>query len=98
MTAKPMVDAIRLSPDDSVATVLRAVVRGERLRIGAGDAVTTIEAVENVPLCHKIALVALSPGDRILKYGEIIGEATQAIRPGAHVHIHNLKSLRARAK
>jgi hypothetical protein len=94
MTATPAMDAIRLSPDDNVATVLRAVKRGERLVIGN----TIIEALENVPLCHKIALVALKPGDRILKYGETIGEATAAVRPGAHVHIHNLKSLRARAR
>ncbi|MSP48369.1 MAG: hypothetical protein EXQ95_03470 [Alphaproteobacteria bacterium] len=91
-------DAIRLSPDDSVATVLRAVSRGERVRIGGGGADIVLEAIENVPLCHKIALMALRPGDRILKYGEPIGEATQAIRPGGHVHVHNLRSLRARAR
>ena len=98
MAENPGMDAIRLSPDDSVATVLRAVTRGEKLRIGSGGAVTVIEAVENIPLCHKIALVALGRGDRILKYGEPIGEATQAIRPGCHVHVHNLRSLRARAR
>ncbi len=91
-------DAIRLSPDDNVATLLRAVAKGERLSVGSGDTVTEIEAIENVPLCHKIALAGLKPGDRILKYGEPIGEATATIRPGAHVHVHNLRSLRARAR
>jgi altronate dehydratase small subunit len=95
---EPELDAIRLSPQDGVATVLRAVARGERLRIGSGEDVVEIEAIENIPLCHKIALAPHAPGDRILKYGEPIGEATQAIRPGGHVHIHNLRSLRARAK
>ena len=98
MTTKPAMDAIRLSPEDDVATVLRAVARGETIRVGSGAEVATIEAIENVPLCHKIALVPMAAGDRIRKYGEIIGEATQSIRPGAHVHIHNLRSLRARAK
>ncbi|MBM3533271.1 MAG: hydrolase [Alphaproteobacteria bacterium] len=88
-------DAIRLSPDDNVATLLRAAKRGERLEIGGGAGV---EAADDIPLCHKIALVALQPGDRIRKYGETIGEATAAIQPGAHVHIHNLRSLRARAR
>jgi altronate dehydratase len=87
-------DAIRLSPNDNVATLLRAARRGERLEIGGAR----IEAIDDIPLCHKIALVALQPGDRILKYGETIGEATAAIRPGAHVHVHNLRSLRARAR
>jgi len=88
-------DAIRLSPDDNVATLLRAAKRGERLDIGDG---ASVEAIEDIPLCHKVALAALQPGDRILKYGETIGEATAPIRPGAHVHVHNLKSLRARAR
>ena len=94
----PMVDAIRLSPEDGVATVLRPVGRGERIRVGCGETVSALEAMQDVPLCHKIALQAISPGDRIFKYGEAIGEATSAIRPGEHVHIHNLRSLRARAK
>ncbi len=94
----PMMDAIRLSPEDGVATVLRPVGRGERIRVGCGDAVSALDAIQDVPLCHKIALQAIAPGDRILKYGEAIGEATSAIRPGEHVHIHNLRSLRARAK
>ncbi|MBM3547693.1 MAG: hypothetical protein FJX54_12135 [Alphaproteobacteria bacterium] len=94
MSAKPASDGIRLSPDDSVATVLRAIRKGETIVVGN----TSLEAIDDIPLCHKIALVALQPGDRILKYGETIGEATAAIRPGAHVHIHNLRSLRARAR
>lgn len=87
-------DAIRLSPDDNVATLLRAVAKGERVRVGT----TEIEAGEAIALCHKIALTDLKPGDRIVKYGDPIGEVTQAIKAGAHVHVHNLRSLRARAK
>jgi len=87
-------DAIRLSPDDNVATLLRAVTKGERVRVGD----VAVQAAENIALCHKIALVDLKPGDRVLKYGDPIGEATQAIAAGAHVHVHNLRSLRARAK
>lgn len=88
-------DAIRLSPDDNVATLLRAVAKGEKVRVGA---TMDVEAGEAIALCHKIALEDIKPGDRILKYGEPIGEATQAIRAGAHVHVHNLRSLRARAR
>ena len=91
-------DAIRLSPEDNVATLLRAVARGEKVRIGGGEATLVVEAGEPIALCHKIALADLGPGDRILKYGEPIGEATAAIRAGAHVHVHNLRSLRARRR
>jgi len=87
-------DAIRLSPEDNVATLLRAVAKGDKVRVGT----TEIEAGEAIALCHKIALIDIEPGDRIVKYGDPIGEATQAIKAGAHVHVHNLRSLRARAK
>lgn len=97
MTGKPVMDAIRLSAKDGVATMLRPAARGERLSVG-GEGAVEIEAAEDVPLCHKIALAAHAPGDRIFKYGEPIGEAVQAIAVGAHVHIHNLRSLRARGK
>lgn len=89
-------DAIRLSAEDNVATLLRAVAKGERVQVG-GAAAAEVVAAQDIALCHKIALVALAPSDRIFKYGEPIGEATQAIAVGAHVHIHNLRSLRGRA-
>jgi hypothetical protein len=34
----------------------------------------------------------------VVKYGEPIGEATTTIRPGSHVHIHNLQSRRVRPR
>lgn len=45
-----------------------------------------------IPMAHKIARHAIAAGDTILKYGMPIGIATQDIAPGAHVHIHNIRS------
>lgn len=98
MTDRPTIDAIRIDPADNVGTVLRPVGRGETIAIGCGGVVSELDVREDIPLCHKIALSQLSPGDRILKYGETIGEATAKIQPGAHVHVHNLRSLRARVR
>jgi altronate hydrolase/galactarate dehydratase len=39
---------------------------------------------------HKIAVAAIAPGANVIRYGQIIGVATQAIAPGQHVHSHNL--------
>ena len=39
---------------------------------------------------------AIAQGEPILKYGKVIGQATQPIRVGQHVHIHNVEALRAR--
>ena len=38
---------------------------------------------------HKIATRAIPAGQAVLKFGQIIGTATQDIAPGAHVHTHN---------
>jgi altronate hydrolase len=38
---------------------------------------------------HKLARRAVAKGAPVIKYGQIIGAATAAIAPGAHVHSHN---------
>jgi hypothetical protein len=43
-------------------------------------------------MAHKIARRAIAPGETIRKYGMPIGIATQGIAPGAHVHVHNIRS------
>lgn len=40
---------------------------------------------------HKVALVDIEPGERILKYGQSIGVASTRIRAGSHVHTHNVR-------
>jgi altronate dehydratase small subunit len=52
---------------------------------------------EDIPAGHKVAIHDIRAGSTVCKYGEPIGRATTAIRRGAHVHVHNLESLRARA-
>ena len=43
----------------------------------------------HVPLGHKIATEDMAVGTAILKFGQIIGYATQPIALGAHIHSHN---------
>lgn len=77
---------IRIEPDDHVAITLRPVAAGESLSVG-GIAVT---AHTDIPSGHKIALVPVITGEEVRRYGWPIGRATAAIRPGDHVHSHNL--------
>lgn len=67
-----------------------------RQRIAAGDTVL-IEGVPvvlavDLPIGHKLARSAIAAGQKIVKYGAPIGVATQAIAPGEHVHVHNVRS------
>jgi altronate hydrolase len=49
-----------------------------------------IAALGPVPAGHKIATAAVAAGVPVRKYGQILGFAIEAIRPGEHVHTHNL--------
>ena len=41
---------------------------------------------------HKYALCDIQVGENVVKYGQPIGHATQAISAGEHVHSHNMKT------
>ncbi len=80
---------------DSVAVAVTDLnpgpVDGAVLKTGERLHATVSEAV---PLGHKFALADLAAGAEVIKYGVRIGIATQAIKPGEHVHVHNLRSAR----
>ena len=58
------------------------------------DETITIDALDAVPLGHKIALRDINNGDTVLKYGYDVGRAVADIAKGRHVHVHNLKTNR----
>jgi antitoxin (DNA-binding transcriptional repressor) of toxin-antitoxin stability system len=84
-----------LAASDNVATLLQAANAGDEVVIAVGGKEVRVTALEAIALGHKIALADLARGERILKYGECIGQATAPIARGAWVHIHNLRSMRA---
>lgn len=43
-----------------------------------------------VPRGHKVATRALRAGETVLRYGQSIGQATEDIPAGGHIHSHNL--------
>ncbi len=56
------------------------------------DKTEKIQSINNIPLCHKIALKDFKEGDTILKYGHDIGKVVASIKKGDHVHVHNVKT------
>lgn len=77
---------------DNVATALVALKEGNVSVLG--DAfIEEMEAVEEVPVGHKIALTNIKYGEKIIKYGVVIGKATTNIKKGAWVHLHCMCSL-----
>ena len=88
--------ALVLHADDDVAVALRDLQAGEAIDVRCAGENLRMAIRESIPLGHKFALRAVGTGARIRKYGEVIGEAIAPIDAGAHVHVHNMASLRAR--
>jgi len=85
-----------ITKEDNVAIVIQDMTTGETVAVNMGEEILEITATTAVPLGHKIALRDFKRGDRVLKYGEVIGSASADIPAGAHVHDHNLEGLRGR--
>ncbi len=90
--------AIVIDPKDSVGVALVELGPGQLCKVKVGEKLQTVEIREKIPFGHKFALRRLARGEHILKYGEVIGEATEDIEAGAWVHIHNLVSERGRGR
>ena len=85
--------AMRINPDDNTATALNDIEAGETVSlVSKSGPVGEMSAKQAVPFGHKLAVADIKPGDKILKYGETIGLATQSIGKGEYIHIHNVES------
>ncbi len=87
-----MKPALVISDRDNVATALEPLAAGTALDLDGRHVVTRAA----IPSGHKLALVDISAGTPIVKYGSPIGTATVAIASGDHVHTHNVASGRGR--
>jgi altronate dehydratase small subunit len=88
--------ALVLDKKDNVATAIRQLENGNSVSVKIEDSIAEIVVLQSIPFGHKFALRDIQKGERIIKYGEIIGQATIEIRKGEHVHIHNVEGLKGR--
>ena len=85
-----MTNAILLDERDNVATCTSPAVKGTAINIlGGGE----IVCVDDIPIWHKVALTPIHAGEKVFKYGEIIGEARVDIAAGGHVSHENIFSV-----
>ncbi|MBF6990087.1 MULTISPECIES: UxaA family hydrolase [Cupriavidus] len=87
--------AIVLNPADNVATLLGTGNAGEACVL-EGERAGTLVLLQDVPFGHKICIADTAAGATIVKYGQVIGRASRAVRAGEHMHVHNIESARAR--
>ncbi|MDR1826833.1 MAG: UxaA family hydrolase [Methylobacteriaceae bacterium] len=90
-------NALKLSPQDNVASAIVPLKTGETAEIYYHDELLEqIPLVDDVPFGFKFAARDISKGEDILKYGVPMGVASADIRAGEMVHVHNVEGARGR--
>ncbi|WP_213584612.1 UxaA family hydrolase [Paenibacillus sp. J2TS4] len=89
-------EALMMDAKDHVATAIKDLRPGETIIYRVAGESYSLEIMEAIPFGHKVAIVLISEGTHVRKYGEVIGRATENIAPGFHVHVHNVEGIRGR--
>jgi len=87
---------VHIHADTVGVVVVEDVRKGQNLTgwvMDTDDAIT-VEALDDIPLGHKIALKNIRDGETVFKYGHDIGRSVASIAPGRHVHVHNVLTKR----
>src|SRR5712691_2488148 len=72
---------LRLNARDNLIVAIDAV--------DPGVTAQGVTATARILRGHKMAAQCIAKGQPVLKFGQIIGFATEDIAPGAHIHTHN---------
>ena len=92
-----MIHFVLHDPRDTVAVVVvEGVKAGMALNgwIMDEDRAAAVEAAQDIPIGHKVALRDMAVGDTVIKYGIDIGKVVAGIKAGEHAHVHNIKTKR----
>jgi altronate hydrolase len=57
--------------------------------LDVGRSIEGVTAAARIPRGHKMATAKIAKGAPVMKFGQIIGFATEDIVPGQHIHTHN---------
>ena len=87
--------AIVLNVADNVATLIDSGRAAEPCKL-QGEASQLLTITSDIPFGHKVCVRDLAAGAEVLKYGQVIGRASRAIRAGEHVHTHTVAAARGR--
>lgn len=58
------------------------------------DKFMKVDALQDIPIGHKVALKDMAVGDTVIKYGIDMGKVVKAVKAGEHAHVHNIKTKR----
>ena len=79
---------------DNVIVAIEPIAKGDTVTYNCAGQEKSLTALEDITIYHKLAACDIAQGQPIVKYGEHIGIASQDIRTGEHVHVHNVEGHR----
>lgn len=83
--------AFLIHKEDNVATALSLLHPGT-VKLTGEAVCDSIQALDEIPDGHKIAVRDIAQGEPVLKYGIVIGTAMADIKRGRWVHLHCMRS------
>ena len=92
-----MIHFVLHDADDNVAVVVvEGVTAGMPLTgwIMDEDRMVNVQARQDIPIGHKVALKDMATGDTVWKYGIDMGKVVAPIKAGEHAHVQNIKTKR----
>lgn len=87
------INAIIINEKDNVATVLNSIKAGEIVICKHLSVYEEIPSVTDIPPYNKISRETINKNSLVMKYGEIIGKATENIPKGSLVSDKNIMSI-----
>ena len=87
-------NAMIIDSKDNVAVAIEPIAKGETATYVCEGKEVSLPALEDITIYHKLATRDIRKGAPVVKYGEHIGVATELIPKGAHVHVHNVVSMK----
>ena len=80
-----------IDENDNVVTAIADFNPGDRVTVKFRGKDKAYPCNEDLAFGHKIAISDIKKGEKVVKYGQPIGTASQDITKGDWVHVHNAK-------
>ncbi len=82
--------------DNVAVVVVEGVTAGMAMTgwIMDEDRMIDVQARQDIPIGHKVALKDMAVGDTVWKYGIDMGKVVAPVQVGQHAHVHNIKTKR----
>lgn len=87
-------NALIVDPRDNVIVAIEPLAEGDTVTYLVRGEPVSLKVAEDITIYHKLAARDIEKGEPVIKYGEHIGAATAFIPAGAHVHVHNVESVK----